>query len=121
MPGRRWRIYVASRAYQTPFFTTGAANLAAWTFRSSATAVMAARCVLKSTPGSNASPRAIAWRVRQEWNPASWAQPEAFHLISDADHLATCVFWANVAKHHFCKSCGIHAGPLHAPRLNYLR
>jgi len=46
-------------------------------------------------------------------------QPDAFHLISGADHLATYQFGTNVAKHHFCTSCGIHVftRPRAAPEL----
>ena len=40
--------------------------------------------------------------------------PEDFELISGADDLATYEFNTKVAKHHFCRSCGIH--PFYVPR-----
>ena len=35
--------------------------------------------------------------------------PEQFELISGKDDLATYTFNTGVAKHTFCKACGIHA------------
>jgi hypothetical protein len=35
--------------------------------------------------------------------------PEQFELVSGKDDLATYEFNTRVAKHMFCKSCGIHA------------
>jgi predicted RNase H-like HicB family nuclease len=40
--------------------------------------------------------------------------PERFELISGKDDLATYQFNTKVAKHHFCKVCGIH--PFYVPR-----
>jgi hypothetical protein len=34
---------------------------------------------------------------------------EAFELLSGADDLATYTFNTGVAKHHFCRHCGIHS------------
>jgi hypothetical protein len=35
--------------------------------------------------------------------------PEQFELVSGEDELATYIFNTGVAKHTFCKHCGIHA------------
>lgn len=35
--------------------------------------------------------------------------PERFELLSGRDDLATYEFNTRVAKHHFCRHCGIHA------------
>jgi hypothetical protein len=35
--------------------------------------------------------------------------PEQFDLVSGEDNLATYTFNTGVAKHTFCKTCGIHA------------
>jgi hypothetical protein len=35
--------------------------------------------------------------------------PEQFELLSGADDLATYTFNTGVAKHTFCKTCGIHS------------
>ena len=40
--------------------------------------------------------------------------PEQFELISGKDDLATYTFNTGVAKHTFCKICGIH--PFYVPR-----
>jgi predicted RNase H-like HicB family nuclease len=40
--------------------------------------------------------------------------PERFELISGKDDLATYQFNTKVAKHHFCRVCGIH--PFYVPR-----
>ncbi len=40
--------------------------------------------------------------------------PEDFVLLSGEDSLATYEFNTKVAKHHFCKACGIH--PFYRPR-----
>ena len=40
--------------------------------------------------------------------------PERFKLISGRDDLATYTFNTGVAKHTFCKVCGIH--PFYVPR-----
>lgn len=37
-----------------------------------------------------------------------------FELVAGAEHLATYTFGTRVAKHHFCRSCGIH--PFYRPR-----
>ena len=34
---------------------------------------------------------------------------DAFELLSGADDLATYTFNTGVAKHHFCRHCGIHS------------
>jgi hypothetical protein len=34
---------------------------------------------------------------------------EDFELLSGADHLTTYTFNTGVAKHHFCRTCGIHS------------
>ena len=34
---------------------------------------------------------------------------DAFELVSGADALTTYTFNTGVAKHHFCRHCGIHA------------
>jgi hypothetical protein len=34
---------------------------------------------------------------------------DAFELTSGADNLSTYTFNTHVAKHYFCKTCGIHA------------
>ena len=34
---------------------------------------------------------------------------DAFELVSGADDLATYTFNTGVAKHHFCRHCGIHS------------
>ena len=46
-------------------------------------------------------------------------RPENFRLLSGEAHLATYQFGSHVAKHHFCKVCGIHAftRPRAAPEL----
>ena len=41
-------------------------------------------------------------------------QPEQFELLSGKDDLATYQFNTNVARHTFCKVCGIH--PFYVPR-----
>jgi len=40
--------------------------------------------------------------------------PEQFELVSGKDDLATYQFNTRVAKHMFCKTCGIH--PFYVPR-----
>ena len=35
--------------------------------------------------------------------------PEDFELVSGKDALTTYTFGTHTAKHHFCKTCGIHA------------
>ncbi len=40
--------------------------------------------------------------------------PEDFELLSGKDALATYTFNTKTAKHHFCKTCGIH--PFYEPR-----
>jgi len=35
--------------------------------------------------------------------------PEDFELVSGKDALSTYTFGTHTAKHHFCKTCGIHA------------
>jgi hypothetical protein len=35
--------------------------------------------------------------------------PEDFELVSGKDSLSTYTFNTHTAKHHFCKTCGIHA------------
>ena len=40
--------------------------------------------------------------------------PERFELLSGKDDLTTYTFNAGVAKHTFCKTCGIH--PFYVPR-----
>ncbi len=40
--------------------------------------------------------------------------PEQFELLSGKDDLATYQFNTGVAKHTFCKTCGIH--PFYVPR-----
>ncbi len=40
--------------------------------------------------------------------------PEAFTLLAGADDLATYTFNTGVAKHHFCKTCGV--APFYRPR-----
>ena len=40
--------------------------------------------------------------------------PEQFELISGKDNLTTYTFNTGVAKHVFCKTCGIH--PFYVPR-----
>jgi hypothetical protein len=40
--------------------------------------------------------------------------PEQFELLSGKDDLATYQFNTNVARHTFCKVCGIH--PFYVPR-----
>jgi hypothetical protein len=35
--------------------------------------------------------------------------PEDFELVSGKDALSTYTFGTHNAKHHFCKTCGIHA------------
>jgi hypothetical protein len=40
--------------------------------------------------------------------------PEQFELVSGKDDLATYQFNTHVAKHMFCKTCGIH--PFYVPR-----
>ena len=40
--------------------------------------------------------------------------PEQFELISGTDDLATYMFNTGVAKHTFCRHCGIH--PFYVPR-----
>jgi hypothetical protein len=37
------------------------------------------------------------------------APREDFALLTTSDALATYTFGTHVAKHHFCKTCGIHA------------
>lgn len=34
--------------------------------------------------------------------------PERFRLVAGEEVLGTCSFGTTVAKHHFCKLCGIH-------------
>ena len=40
--------------------------------------------------------------------------PEDFQLVSGGDDLATYEFNTRVAKHHFCRECGVH--PFYVPR-----
>ncbi len=40
--------------------------------------------------------------------------PERFELVSDRDDLTTYTFNTGVAKHTFCRVCGIH--PFYVPR-----
>jgi hypothetical protein len=40
--------------------------------------------------------------------------PEHFELLQGKNDLATYQFNTKVAKHHFCKICGVH--PLYVPR-----
>jgi len=40
--------------------------------------------------------------------------PDKFELVSGEDDLSTYTFNTNVAKHTFCKICGIH--PFYVPR-----
>jgi hypothetical protein len=40
--------------------------------------------------------------------------PQQFELVSGSDSLATYQFNTNVARHTFCKVCGIH--PFYVPR-----
>jgi hypothetical protein len=40
--------------------------------------------------------------------------PENFELLAGKDGLSTYTFNTGVAKHHFCKVCGIH--PFYVPR-----
>ena len=40
--------------------------------------------------------------------------PEDFELLQGEDHLSTYTFNTEIAKHHFCKTCGIH--PFYRPR-----
>jgi hypothetical protein len=40
--------------------------------------------------------------------------PEQFELLQGKDALATYAFNTKVAKHYFCKTCGIH--PFYVPR-----
>ncbi len=40
--------------------------------------------------------------------------PEQFELLSGQDDLATYTFNTGVARHSFCKTCGIH--PFYVPR-----
>ncbi|AFY61689.1 GFA family protein [Synechococcus sp. PCC 6312] len=35
--------------------------------------------------------------------------PEDFELLQGEDHLATYTFNTGIAKHYFCKTCGIHS------------
>jgi hypothetical protein len=42
--------------------------------------------------------------------------PERFRLVSGAEHLETYTFNTGVAKHLFCRRCGIH--PFYRPRSN---
>jgi hypothetical protein len=39
---------------------------------------------------------------------------EAFELLSGQEDLATYTFNTGTAKHHFCRTCGIH--PFYVPR-----
>ena len=40
--------------------------------------------------------------------------PEQFELLRGKDELSTYTFNTGVAKHHFCKTCGVH--PFYVPR-----
>lgn len=40
--------------------------------------------------------------------------PEDFELVSGENDLATYEFNTGIAKHHFCKTCGVH--PFYRPR-----
>jgi hypothetical protein len=40
--------------------------------------------------------------------------PEDFELLQGEDNLSTYTFNTGIAKHHFCKTCGIH--PFYRPR-----
>jgi hypothetical protein len=40
--------------------------------------------------------------------------PEDFELLQGAENLSTYIFNTGIAKHHFCKTCGIH--PFYRPR-----
>lgn len=40
--------------------------------------------------------------------------PEDFELLQGAKNLSTYTFNTRIAKHHFCKTCGIH--PFYRPR-----
>jgi len=39
---------------------------------------------------------------------------DAFELLSGEDALATYTFGTHTAKHHFCRTCGVH--PFYVPR-----
>lgn len=45
--------------------------------------------------------------------------PELFTLLADENDIDTYQFGTNIAKHHFCRSCGIHVftRPRAAPEL----
>jgi hypothetical protein len=40
--------------------------------------------------------------------------PEDFELVSGEDSISTYTFNTGVAKHHFCRVCGVH--PFYRPR-----
>jgi hypothetical protein len=40
--------------------------------------------------------------------------PERFELLAGAADLATYQFGTMIAKHHFCRTCGVH--PFYVPR-----
>jgi hypothetical protein len=40
--------------------------------------------------------------------------PEDFELLHGVDNLSTYTFNTGIAKHHFCKTCGMH--PFYRPR-----
>lgn len=40
--------------------------------------------------------------------------PDDFQLLSGRDDLATYTFNTKTAKHHFCRTCGVH--PFYVPR-----
>ncbi|WP_271255207.1 GFA family protein [Pseudanabaena sp. Chao 1811] len=42
------------------------------------------------------------------------ASPEDFELLQGEENLSTYTFNTGIAKHHFCKTCGIH--PFYRPR-----
>ena len=81
--------------------------------------VTAAESALRSKRKSIASRSATAPSARRRASFINRVSAEKFRLVSGHDDLGTYQFGTMVAKHHFCKVCGIHVftRPTAAPDL----
>ena len=75
---------------------------------------IAAACASASPPISTASPICNCSICTKKGIWHLIVPPEQFELLQGKDDLATYQFNTRVAKHTFCKMCGIH--PFYVPR-----